>query len=138
MLEPLSGYLRAGQLLAEKGPGIHGEAFNIGPAAEQNHTVLELLKSVSRFWKSGSMENSFEICENKDFKEAGLLKLNCDKALAYLQWKPTLNFEETARLTGAWYDHYYNKGKKDLTEYTLDQIRQYVGAAKNKMIGWAL
>jgi len=138
VLEPLSGYLRAGQLLAEKGSGIHGEAFNLGPAAEQNHTVLELLKSVNRFWKSGSMENSFQISENKDFKEAGLLKLNCDKALAYLQWKPALNFEETARLTGAWYDHYYNKGKKDLTEYTLDQIGQYVAAAEKKMIEWAL
>jgi len=138
VLEPLSGYLRAGQVLAEKQSEINGEAFNIGPAAEQNHTVLELLKSVSRFWKSGSMENSFEINENRDFKEAGLLKLNCDKALAYLQWKPALNFDETARLTGTWYDHYYNKGKKDLTAYTLDQIRQYVEAAGKKTIEWAL
>jgi CDP-glucose 4,6-dehydratase len=138
VLEPLSGYLRAGQLLAEKGSEINGEAFNIGPAAEQNQTVLELLKSVSKFWKSGSIENNFEISENKDFKEAGLLKLNCDKALSYLQWKPALNFEETARLTGEWYDHYYNKGKKALTSYTLDQIRQYVEAAEKKMIEWAL
>src|SRR5450432_1050353 len=81
VLEPLSGYLRAAQILAENGTEIHGEPFNVGPAAEQNHTVLELLTAVSRSWKSGNMENSFEIQESRDFKEAGLLKLNCDKAL---------------------------------------------------------
>jgi len=138
VLEPLSGYLRAGQVLAENGTEIHGEPFNVGPAAEQNHTVLELLTAVSRSWKSGNMENSFEIQESRDFKEAGLLKLNCDKALYYLQWKPTLDFEATAKLTGEWYDHYYNKGKKDLTKYTLGQINQYVNAAENKRIAWAL
>jgi CDP-glucose 4,6-dehydratase len=138
VLEPLSGYLRAGQVLADKGSLINGEPFNIGPAADQNHTVLELLNAVSGFWKSGSLEKYFEIMENKDFKEAGLLKLNCDKALHFLQWKPALDFETTARLTGEWYDHYYNKGKKDLTGYSLDQIHQYVEAARKKIIAWAL
>jgi len=68
VLEPLSGYLRAGQVLAEKDSSINGEPFNIGPAAEQNHTVLELLMAVSRFWKSGSMGKKFEINERSDFK----------------------------------------------------------------------
>jgi len=64
--------------------------------------------------------------------------LNCDKALFYLQWKPALDFEGTARLTGEWYDHYYNKDKKELSNFTLDQIHQYVKEAENKMIAWAL
>jgi CDP-glucose 4,6-dehydratase len=138
VLEPLSGYLRAGQVLAESDEVINGEPFNIGPAAEQNHTVLELLQSVSRFWKSGSLKKHFEIEENKNFHEAGLLKLNCDKALYYLQWRPALEFETTARLTGEWYNYYYNNERKDIYQYTLNQIHEYEEAARKKSIAWVL
>ncbi|HCL84392.1 MAG TPA: CDP-glucose 4,6-dehydratase [Chitinophagaceae bacterium] len=138
VLEPLSGYLRAGQVLAEPGGVINGEPFNMGPAADQNHTVLELLQAVSKYWESGSLEKHFDIAENRDFHEAGLLKLNCDKALYYLQWKPALDFDTTARLTGEWYNHYYNHDKKDISRYTLDQIRAYAEAAGKKSIAWVL
>jgi CDP-glucose 4,6-dehydratase len=137
VLEPLSGYLRAGQILAEENTDIHGEPFNIGPAAEQNHTVLELLQSVSKYWKSGSKEN-FEISKGGNFHEAGLLKLNCDKALHYLNWRPALDFETTARFTGEWYNHYYNHHKKDLDKYTFRQIEEYAEAARQKSISWVL
>src|SRR5665213_548961 len=128
VLEPLSGYLRAGQMLAES-ESINGEPFNIGPAAEQNHSVLELLQAVRKFWTAGSVIKPFEIAENSGFHEAGLLKLNCDKALYFLQWRPVLDFEGTARFTGKWYDHYYNN-KKDISSYTLDQIGEYTAEAK--------
>jgi CDP-glucose 4,6-dehydratase len=139
VLEPLSGYLRAGQILAEpKEENIHGEPFNIGPGADQNHTVLELLKAVGKFWIADSMKEYFGILENREFHEAGLLKLNCDKALHYLQWKPTLDFSSTTRLTGEWYNHYYNDAKKDISVYTLKQIEEYVETAREKFIAWAL
>ncbi|MFI5125154.1 MAG: CDP-glucose 4,6-dehydratase [Chitinophagales bacterium] len=139
VLEPLSGYLRAGQMLAETTSGdIHGEPFNIGPSAEQNHTVLELLQAVKTFWKSGSVKEYFEISDNRGFHEAGLLKLNCDKALYYLQWKPALDFAATARFTGEWYNHYYNNGKKGISSYTVHQIQEYTEAAREKSIAWVL
>jgi len=136
VLEPLSGYLRTGQILAEPDGGINGEPFNIGPAADQNHTVLELLLSVNKFWKSASLKEHFQIIENSNFHEAGLLKLNCDKALFYLQWKPALDFATTARFTGEWYNHYYNNNKKDISEYSLNQIQEYAEAARKKSIAW--
>lgn len=137
VLEPLSGYLRAAQVLAENKINIHGEPFNIGPNADQNHTVLELLQAVQAYWKSGSLKEHFAIESSKVFHEAGLLKLNCDKALYYLQWKPALDFESTARLTGEWYNHYYNRRKdSDITSYTLQQIDQYTAAAEKKSIAW--
>ena len=138
VLEPLSGYLRAGQVLAASDSGINGEPFNLGPTAEQNHTVLELLQYISRFWKSGSLEKHFDLAENSGFHEAGLLKLNCDKALYYLQWKPTLDFEATVRLTGEWYNHYYNNQGGDISRYTLNQIEAYTEAARKKSIAWVL
>ena len=137
VLEPLSGYLRAAQVLGENKVNIHGEPFNIGPNADQNHTVLELLQSVSQFWKSGKLKEHFEIEQSKAFHEAGLLKLNCDKALFYLQWKPALDFEATAMLTGEWYNYFYNtKDSAEISEYTMYQIDTYVAAARKKSIAW--
>ena len=139
VLEPLSGYLRAAQVLAENKVDIHGEPFNIGPNADQNHTVLELLKSVGNYWKDGNLKEHFEIEPSKSFHEAGLLKLNCDKALARLQWKPALDFDFTARLTGEWYNYFYNeRGSAEISDYTLSQIIAYSQAAKEKSIDWAL
>ena len=98
--------------------------------------MLELLQSVNEFWKKGSLKNPFEIEESRHFHEAGLLKLNCDKALYYLQWKPVLDFKATSKFTGEWYDHYYNHEKEDISGYTLGQIQQYAEAAKKKSIAW--
>jgi CDP-glucose 4,6-dehydratase len=139
VLEPLSGYLRAAQVLAEGKVNIHGEPFNIGPNADQNHTVLELLQAVGRYWKSGSLKDHFAIEPNTAFHEAGLLKLNCDKALAFLHWKPVMDFSATAKFTGEWYNYYYNQKKESgVTGYTLKQIETYAEAAKEKNIAWAL
>lgn len=136
VLEPLSGYLRAGQVLSENRINIHGEPFNIGPNAEQSHSVLELLEAISSYWKQGTLKEYFEIQSSKTFHEAGLLKLNCDKALSYLQWRPALSFNETARLTGEWYNYYYNDRKRTVWDFTLQQIEAYTAAAKGKSISW--
>ena len=54
-----------------------------------------------------------------------MLKLNCDKALALLDWTSTLKFNETVGMTVNWYKNYYQKkGQKDIYEYSLDQINQ--------------
>ena len=138
VLEPLAGYLRAGQVLAERQVEINGEPFNIGPNADQNHTVLELLQAVSTFWKTTKLKEHFEVEASHAFHEAGLLKLNCDKALFYLQWKPALDFSETARFTGEWYNDYYNDRKQSVWDYTIKQIDAYTEAARKKSIAWVV
>ncbi len=137
VLEPLSGYLRVGQLLAEAPENVNGGAFNFGPNADQNETVLELLNAIGMSWKSGA-GGQHQIAEGSPaFAEAGLLKLNCDKALAYLQWRPVLAFAETAAFTGAWYDKFYNGARTDLNDFTIGQIKAYAAAASGKGIPWA-
>lgn len=139
VLEPLSGYLRTAQVLAEQQVNIHGEPFNIGPNADQNHTVLELLKAVNKYWTAGSTKAYFEVESNNSFHEAGLLKLNCDKALARLEWKPVLDFDSTAQMTGEWYNYYYNnRSAASITDFTMNQITFYASKAKEKSIRWAL
>jgi CDP-glucose 4,6-dehydratase len=136
VLEPLSGYLRAGELLAnpEKG-SINGEAYNFGPPADQNHTVLDLIQELAKSW-SDTDEDILQI-EQSNFPESGLLKLNCDKALYDLNWKPTLNFLETAAFTCEWYKTYYQEKQDNMLDFTVEQIKQYIDVAKQKGLSWA-
>jgi len=135
VLEPLSGYLRAGQVLYKQ-PDISGEAYNFGPSAEQAYTVLEFLHKLSDYCQFNIEGEQFCINENSLFHEAGLLKLNCDKALHELQWTPTFKFEQTARFTAEWYDAFYNS-KQDMYEFTLKQIDEYVHTAREIGNKWA-
>ena len=67
--------------------------------------------------------------------EAGLLKLNCDKALSELGWSPILNFEETVEFTAAWYDEFF-KNSDNLLEFTEEQIEMYQDRARNSSSVW--
>ena len=64
--------------------------------------------------------------------EAGLLKLNCEKALNTLNWKATLNFKETSHWTAEWYRTYYEKGSKKALQMTSDQIEKYMKIAEKR------
>ena len=94
VLEPLSGYLSLGQQLYAD-ISLNGEGFNFGPRAEQNRTVQELLVDSSKYWNFNH-DNAFIITGNILFHEAGLLKLNCDKALFQLKWQANLEYKEIA------------------------------------------
>ena len=67
--------------------------------------------------------------------EAGLLKLNCDKALALLKWQAALDYQDTIKFTSEWYyDHYKNNG--DMMTKTIKQIGEYEEIAKSKSLKW--
>jgi CDP-glucose 4,6-dehydratase len=135
VLEPLSGYLRAAQMLSHSRKH-NGEAFNFGPNANQSYTVLQLLEAIADLWKV-DVKDKFILDKSARFHEAGLLKLNCDKALHLLQWFPVLDFKHTAEFTALWYKHYYeNSNAVDLYKFTSGQIDQYTALAKAKEIQW--
>jgi len=121
VLEPLGGYLQLGALLSQN-HHLHGEAFNFGPQAQQNQSVLELVKQMSKSWS----EVRWAECESQSsqFYESGLLKLNCDKALHFLNWHAVLDFEETVALTANWYRSFYEV-PSSIREVTNKQINDY-------------
>lgn len=123
VLEPLSGYLCLGQALAQQSK-LHGEAFNFGPRAEQNRTVVELLRDIGKRWGFADSDQAYRVTADVPFYEAGLLKLNCDKALSHLKWEPNLNYREMIGLVGDWYAKFY-KEKADMYTSTLEQIDSY-------------
>jgi CDP-glucose 4,6-dehydratase len=121
VLEPLRGYLTLATQLSQN-PELHGEPFNFGPPAHQNHTVIELVQSMSDHWEQVCWEDVSASGEQS--YESGLLKLNCDKALHYLHWHAILSFPETVRMTAEWYRSYY-ENPSIIREVTLAQIREY-------------
>ena len=135
VLEPLSGYLTLAAELYQHGDK-HGEAYNFGPPAHQNHTVSELIVEMARYWDHVRWNDVSESREH--LHEAGLLKLNCDKALFDLKWLPTLRFEETVRLTVDWYKEYYLNREKSMYDFGVRQIQEYSALAQERSISWAM
>lgn len=136
VLEPLSGYLNLGDRLAND-MKFNGKAFNFGPRAEQNHTVEQLIKDLSTYWNFQDSASAYIVTDNIPFHEAGLLKLNCDKALFYLNWQANLNYKETVQFTSEWYYNFYVK-KSDMHEFTMMQINKYMSSAVAKEISWTM
>ena len=134
VLEPISGYLNLGYCLSEY-DDFHGQAYNFGPKSEQNNTVKKLLIDLSRYWDFSKLKEAFTITDNIPFHEAGLLKLNCDKALSHLRWQANLNYEETIRFTSEWYYDFYNKDVS-IYEKTISQIEEYESLANQKSLKW--
>ena len=136
VLEPLSGYLALGSRMAED-RSLHGESFNFGPRGEQNATVLALLEDLARVWGFADPSTSYEVTGDIPFHEAGLLKLNIDKALLMMRWEPTLTYEECVEMTGGWYRDVLKNGR-DALELTTGHIERYQGLAVERRRSWTL
>ena len=142
VLEPLSGYLTLGWLLEKErenkggeplnGQTINGEAFNFGPKQEQLKTVYDLVVDLSKGW---GIDNPVRVSGNTPFDEAKLLKLNCDKALAYLGWHSTLHYSQTVDFINQWYKAWY-KQSEDMYSLTLRQIASYIDEAHKQELPW--
>jgi CDP-glucose 4,6-dehydratase len=136
VLEPLSGYIWLAATLSEQA-ALNGESYNFGPKPEQNHTVLNLIDSLSKHWKFEKVEDAYEYQKMEKFKEAGLLKLNCDKALGDLAWEATLDYKQTIRMVSEWYFK-FNEDPSQLFNLTNSQIKEYEELAADKGIEWSL
>jgi CDP-glucose 4,6-dehydratase len=135
VLEPLSGYLALACAL-HAGEPVQGEAFNFGPVAEQNRTVLDLLGDLARYWQFPDAQSACRVTGNIPFHEAGLLKLNCDKALFHLKWSASLRYHECVRLVSQWYYAFYRE-QADMYALTLAQIAEYERTAQERGLTWA-
>lgn len=133
VLEPLSGYLNLAIALKDNSR-LHGEPFNFGPPAQQNHTVGELVSAMSENWDQVRWK---EVSVSHDGPyESGLLKLNCDKALGQLGWQAAWDFEDTVRETALWYKHFYENSSESIADFSLHQIASYVEVAQLQGISW--
>ena len=119
VLEPLSGYLKLGNELYNN--RCQFEAFNFGPSSTNNYSVGDVVDKAKEFL---NLQVKYTTMQNK-FNESGLLKLNCDKASAILNWKSKWNFQETIEKTLIWYIRYYESSKNNMMDFTINQIQEY-------------
>ena len=115
VLEPLSGYLRLGQLLFE-GNDVASE-WNFGPEGEM--TVLEIVEEAKKAW--GKVE--YVIHEKETHPSmTRLLKLDSTRSKKELGWEPRWNMRMGVWMAMNWYKNYYEKGQinseEDIDSYT--------------------
>jgi CDP-glucose 4,6-dehydratase len=134
VLEPLSGYLCLAENLYLSNQN-HGEAYNFGPSAYQNYPVSKLIDEMAKYWDQIKWN---DVSDNSlNVSEAGLLKLNCDKALFDLEWHSVLNFEDTIKMTVDWYMKFYKNNSHSMLDFTTSQIETYIKSAKLINLTWA-
>lgn len=133
VLEPLSGYLCLGAYCRHNNT-LQGDAFNFGPQPENNYTVESLVENMSVYWRNVRWTSKPDI-ENQ-IHEAGLLRLNCDKASSILDWTPALNFSDTVKLTAEWYKNYY-ENLNCMMGFSENQIAEYINISQIKGVKWA-
>lgn len=99
VLEPLAGYLQLG-LKMQEDPVKFADAWNFGPYNEDNLTVEALVNIAIETWGHGRME---KIQTANAPHEAGLLKLDINKTVNDLGWKPRMTAAEAIATTIEWY-----------------------------------
>jgi CDP-glucose 4,6-dehydratase len=119
VLEPLSGYLMLAERL-RKEPLAFSGSWNFGPPSKEVRTVLEVAEHlIGRF---GHGKITFELNE-KNYHEAELLQLNCDRAHQKLGWYPRWDFERTLDMTADWYKNVQDG--EDAKKVTRQQLYDY-------------
>ena len=118
-------------LLSKNYKKVNLDSFNVGPKKNVNKSVLSLLKEV----KKNIANLKYIVKKSKNFKEAKLLRLNCNKINKKIGWKPLYGFTESIKYTCLWYLQYLNI-KKNLYEFSINQIEEYVKKGIKNNVTW--
>lgn len=128
VLEPLSGYLLVGeQLLNQNIEAASG--WNFGPMPEDHFTVEQVCKVLADKWDAVK----YELAGNADLHEAGILRLDCTKAIRKLGWKPVWDGPKALAETATWYRAFYEAGQS----ITGEQICSYIDDAESMESVWS-
>ena len=133
VLEAVGGYLCLAVNLSFNNK-LHGESFNFGPSLSKEHSVLELVRTMSKYWRNVSWQKMSK--SKQKYFESGLLRLNCKKANKILKWKTILKFDELMVMVADWYKYYY-LNKKNALKKTSEQIKKYQFLASKRGLKWA-
>jgi CDP-glucose 4,6-dehydratase len=122
VLESLNGYLSlAARMLASNDP-VWCDAWNFGPAAEQELSVAELVERFVAAWGGGRWTDASDLARPH---EAGVLRLNSDKSLFQLGWRPTWTPDEAVARAAGWYRRYYESDESNMLEVCHEDIEAF-------------
>jgi CDP-glucose 4,6-dehydratase len=126
VLEPLSGYLLLASRLLDKNAETRkraADSWNFGPTIENTRTVGQLVSAVIARWGSGEWVDR---SDPNQPHEAGLLRLNIDKAHRELGWQPRWDFDAAIANTVDWF--LACKANRDMRAVCESQIAAYEAA----------
>ena len=104
VVEPLCGYLTLAAKLAGSADPSMCDAWNFGPIAGTELPVGQLVDSFCKAWGGGRWEDT---SDPRQPHEAGCLRLNIEKAIWSLGWRPRWNMATTIEKTANWYKTYF-------------------------------
>lgn len=136
VLEPLSGYLRLGQMLATGAPE-YRSAWNFGPGAERPVTVGELARRFLAGWGREDLLPPARETDEAGLAEMTLLRLNADKAAHLLDWRTVWDLDRMVEATAAWYGAHLACPDRDMADVCTRQIDDYVCRAAELGVTWA-
>ncbi|MBI3860853.1 MAG: CDP-glucose 4,6-dehydratase, partial [Planctomycetia bacterium] len=123
VLEPLCGYLTLASRMLLDPQCRWCDAWNFGPLAQDAVSVREVTDAFVAAWGSGRWVDQ---SNPRQPHEAHVLRLNVDKALTELNWRPRWNVAEAIERTARWYHRFYDRPEAAL-EATLADLRDYGG-----------
>jgi CDP-glucose 4,6-dehydratase len=125
VLEPLHGYLKLAERLAEDASGF-ASGWNFGPAEADAKSVAWIADNLASEWGSGA---SWSRDARVHPREANFLKLDASKAKACLDWHPALPLPQTLKWIVEWYRAF--QAGADLKSVTRTQIERYQALLPN-------
>ena len=112
-------------LLSEKSKILSSQSiiYNIGPNNKKKITVQSLIK---KFIKKSEFNNIKLNYKKINFIKKKILFLSSSKFFKDLSWKPTINLDESIKLTADWYFKFF-RNKKKIFLFTENQIKKFLG-----------
>ncbi|MBK8092701.1 MAG: CDP-glucose 4,6-dehydratase [Verrucomicrobiaceae bacterium] len=132
VLECLSGYLNAGQLLFSEPASKELLNLNFGPNPGSEHSVGEVVKAFFDIWP-GHWEAR---PDPNAVPEANRLTLSHAKASSLLGWRPVWGFSQATQATAEWYRVRHTQKDADMLTFTRHQITKYAAQARSAGLPW--
>ena len=123
VLEPLGGYLSLAEKLFDEGPS-YAEAWNFGPREDDVLPVEALINRLSDRLDGGVRHR---VHPDPVLHEAMLLKLDCSKAAARLNWRPRTSIDDALSLIAEWQNSLI--AGRDMRAVSLAQIQKFQSLA---------
>ncbi|MGA2619341.1 MAG: CDP-glucose 4,6-dehydratase [Thermoguttaceae bacterium] len=111
VLESLGGYLTLAARMLQSDDPAWCDAWNFGPLPGQELSVAELVERLLAAWGGGTWTDASQPCAPH---EAALLRLNIDKSLCRLGWRPAWVAGTAIARTARWYRRCYDAAGSDL------------------------
>lgn len=128
VLESLSGYLALGQKLLE-GKVLFSGAWNFAPSDNEMLTVDQVVNRCRETWNKIDFEYENEL---GSFHETTVLRLDCSKAKALLEWHSTWPTLKAIDRSVNWYRLFY----EERLQNSLNDLTDYIADATARGLAW--